>query len=71
MTTDTPVTLDAEWLKGVLVKLLNEAQLQTPTDHQACAKYADLLYKMLPKGKSTADTAVVDMVRKAVIEGKL
>lgn len=38
-------------------------------DHGACAKYADLLWKILPKGNQK-DPAKEDMdaIRKAVIE---
>lgn len=44
--------LSIEWLRGKLVGLLNSAAEGQDPDHQACAKYADILYKMLPKGSS-------------------
>lgn len=61
---------DVEWLKKKLVVLLEDAAAQETPDHQACAKYADLLYKMLPKGNAEPSQKAVDMVRKALIEGK-
>lgn len=62
---------DIEWLKKKLVGLLEDAALRDPPDHQACAKYADLLFKMLPKGNSAEPSQkAVDLVRKALIEGK-
>lgn len=64
-----PSRKDSEWLKEVLVELLDNARLARPVDHGACAKYADLLWKILPKGNQK-DPAKEDMdaIRKAVIE---
>lgn len=44
--------LSIEWLRDQLMVLLAQAQIADPPDHQACAKYADLLYKMLPKNSN-------------------
>lgn len=40
---------DSSWLQVQLVTLLQDAMEANPKDHAACAKYADLLWKMLPK----------------------
>lgn len=64
---------DAEWLKDQLVKLLKDAMGRDQVEHQACAKYAELLWKMLPKkqdgevGKSTLDE-VREKLRNAPIQ---
>jgi hypothetical protein len=63
---------DAEWLKCQLVNLLKDAMHRGQVEHQACAKYAELLWKMLPKkaetdvGKSTLDE-VREKIRNAKI----
>jgi hypothetical protein len=63
---------DAEWLKDQLVELLKNAMARDQVEHQACAKYAELLWKMLPKkaetdvGKSTLDE-VREKIRNAKI----
>lgn len=63
----TPARKDSEWLKTVLVDLLDNARMATPVDHQACAKYADLLWKMLPKGlPGDHQKTDLDEIRKAV-----
>jgi len=62
-------TKDIEWLKKKLIGLLEDAEEREPPDHQACAKYADLLFKMLPKGNAEPSQKAVDLVRKALIEG--
>lgn len=62
---------DVEWLKRTLVGLLeNAAGLETP-EHAACAKYAELLFKMLPKGKEEKPSeAAIDLVRRTLLESK-
>ena len=47
MTTDKPK--DSAWLQEQLVALLQDAMQATPIDHTACVKYADLLWKILPR----------------------
>lgn len=47
---------DAEWLKDQLVKLLKDAMGRDQVEHQACAKYAELLWKMLPKAQDKGVT---------------
>lgn len=44
----TDVSRDVEWLRCLLVRLLEQAADDGEPDHAACAKYADLLFKMLP-----------------------
>ena len=62
---------DRAWLQQQLVMLLEDARDQDKTDHQACAKYADLLWKMLPQVRDLdpADKELRDL-RKNLIEGK-
>jgi hypothetical protein len=43
---------DSQWLQEVLTGLLEHARSRDPPDHQACAKYAELLFKMLPKAEA-------------------
>lgn len=62
-----PDRKDSEWLKTVLVGLLDDARMADPVDHGACAKYADLLWKILPKGTVADQKATnLDEIRKAV-----
>ena len=58
---------DSEWLKAQLINLLTDAIARDPVEHQACAKYAELLWKMLPKGtdKNVSD---LDEARQAIRE---
>lgn len=61
---------DLPWLKGVVVDLLEDARQGEP-DHQACAKYAELLYKLLRGEPSTAQEGLMAEVmaaRKAVLD---
>lgn len=62
---------DSDWLKSKLVDLLTDASEQSPKDHGACAKYADLLWKMLPRsvGKPQEDGAL-DKIRKRLLRGE-
>lgn len=63
---------DAEWLKDQLVNLLRDAMTRDPVEHQACAKYAELLWKMLPKATDkgvTKDT--LDEVREKIRNAKI
>lgn len=53
----------AGWLQGQLIELLAAARQGPEIDHAACAKYADLLYKMLPKGDSKESKSVGEQVR--------
>lgn len=39
---------DVDWLRALLVRLLENASSCEAPDHPACAKYADLLFRMLP-----------------------
>ena len=48
----TPPELSIEWLRAKLVTLLEDAATGDEPDHQACAKYADILFKMLPKSSN-------------------
>lgn len=62
---------DSEWLKSKLVGLLEDAADRDPPDHAACAKYADLLWKMLPKGTpKDKGASLLDRVRQAITEGQ-
>lgn len=61
-----PVTKDAEWLKGKLIELLEDASAQDPKDHAACAKYADLLFKVLPRGEGKQAQDGLEAVRKEI-----
>lgn len=63
--TDPTQVLSIEWLRGQVVTLLAAAQLADPPDHQACAKYADLLYKMLPKNSNDKGGLSSDELRRA------
>ena len=47
-----PTELSIEWLRAKLVTLLEDAATGDEPDHQACAKYADILFKMLPKSSN-------------------
>ena len=61
---------DVVWLKKMLVSLLENAAGSEQPEHAACAKYAELLFKMLPKGKEEKPSdATIEMVRKAMMEG--
>lgn len=51
------------WLQEQLIELLAAARTGADIDHAACAKYADLLYKMLPKGDSEKTKAIGQQVR--------
>lgn len=63
--------VDREWLLGELVDLLRDAKSGEKVEHIACAKYVELLYKMLPPatGKSVADETL-DALRRGVQEQK-
>ncbi len=66
-----PQVLTVEWLREQVVSLLASATAADPPDHQACAKYADLLFKMLPKGsgdKRGLDPDELAKARTAVLE---
>ena len=61
---------DSQWLEAQLVRLLIDAQDRDPPDHQACAKYADLLWKMLPRvSDSDPKSKELEDLRKRLIEG--
>lgn len=62
---DPKQALSIEWLRDTLVTLLSLAQLQDPPDHQACAKYADLLYKMLPRQSNEKGALAPDELARA------
>jgi len=52
-----------------VVELLDNARTSDPIDHQACAKYADILLKCIPKGDATKpSTEALDFIRKRLIE---
>lgn len=62
---------DQAWLKGQLIELLLSAKGAEAPDHTACAKYADLLYKMLPskpKADDDDNLAVAAKVREALMQ---
>jgi len=61
--------LTVEWLKEKLIGLLDQAAEGEQPDHAACAKYADLLFKMLPKkdGKTHVSDDALAAARKAVL----
>lgn len=61
--------VDREWLLGQLVDLLQDAKGGEKVEHIACAKYVELLYKMLPAstGKSVSDEAL-EAIRRGVQE---
>lgn len=63
-------THDREWLKRQLVSLLEGAMAAETPDHSACAKYADLLFKMLPQGaeKKSLPKDLAEQVRQALRE---
>lgn len=63
--------LTVEWLRDQLIGLLGQAAAGEQPDHAACAKYADLLYKMLPKkeGSSRVSDEALVAARKAVLDG--
>lgn len=60
-----PAPKDSAWLQAQLVALLEDAMEASPKDHGACAKYADLLWKMLPKstGKEVRARSIQDLLR--------
>jgi len=39
---------DRAWLRQQVARLFELAQQGQAVDHQVCAKYADLLFKMMP-----------------------
>lgn len=45
---DTVERKDQGWLRDQLVALLGKAMSEEKPDHQACAAYAGLLFKILP-----------------------
>lgn len=60
-----------EWLQETCVKLLNQAAALDSPDHTACAKYADLLFKMLPRKERRGSASdLVEQVRAAAREAK-
>lgn len=64
---DVPTT---EWLIKKLRKLLDGAAGEAETDHGACAKYAELIFKMLPhrsrEGDGTAEVSELERVRQEI-----
>ena len=69
----TPQEPTLEWLQDTCVRLLKNAAANDPPDHQACSKYAELLFKMLPKGtgsKTVLDAEALKAIRDAVREQK-
>lgn len=59
---------DVEWLKRTLVGLLENAAGADVPEHAACAKYAELLFKMLPKGKEEKPSeSAIELVRKTIL----
>lgn len=63
---------DAEWLKDQLVNLLKDAMNRDQVEHQACAKYAELLWKMLPKkADDGASKSTLDEVREKIRNAKI
>lgn len=63
---------DVVWLQGEVTRLFIDAAASEEADHAVCVKYAELLYKMLPKdgGKQKLSDSLVDEIRKAMRDGK-
>lgn len=61
-------TVTLEWLQGKLVGLLQDAMAGEATDHQACAKYCDLLFKLLPKGGKDVPQSVAAEIRRQMAQ---
>lgn len=65
--------LTVGWLRDQLVKLLEHASDLASPDHPACAKYADLLFKMLPrsgKEERAGNDEVIERAREAIRESR-
>lgn len=48
--------VDTAWLQRTILDLLLKASASSEPDHAACAKYADLLWKMLPRPMTEEET---------------
>lgn len=55
-----------EWLRDQIVELLDDARKGEKVDHQACAKYAEILFKMLPKNEGNRIGDAVRAAREAL-----
>lgn len=61
---------DIAWLKKQLIGLMEDARNQDPTDHGACAKYADLLWKLMGKTLDIDPKSLeLDDLRRKLIDG--
>jgi hypothetical protein len=56
--------LSLEWLRRKLVSLLEDASSVEERDHAACAKYADILFKMLPSHSKDSESTQAELYRK-------
>lgn len=75
MATDVkpPDDLNPLWLQKKLITLLEDAASREEPDHQACAKYLDLAFKLLPRQQpdSAAGRAkMLDEIRKSLKDDK-
>lgn len=63
---------DVAWLQQEVTRLFVDAAATEEPDHTVCVKYAELLYKMLPKdgGKAKLSDSLIDEIRKAMRDGK-
>lgn len=55
-----------DWLQKQIVTLLTVAKLGEQIDHQACAKYCELLYKMMPKSTRNPAAEALEAVREGL-----
>lgn len=61
---------DRTWLRNTLTRLLAQAANTEDPDHQACAKYADLLWKMLPQDNPPPSHNDFDALRHQILYGE-
>lgn len=63
--------LSIEWLRQKVLELLQDASAADERDHPACAKYAELLFKMLPSREGrTVSTETTKAAMEAIANEK-
>jgi hypothetical protein len=63
---------DVVWLQQEVTRLFVDAAAQETPEHAVCVKYAELLYKLLPRdnGKVKLSDSLIEDIRKAMRDGK-
>lgn len=55
--------VNADWLRDEVVRLFRDASASGTPDHGACSAYANLLYRLLPKGTDNKGLRDEDLER--------